>query len=516
MIALNFYTNMTSLLNLSLAIKCIIKKCRCSIRIGLFSLIMMTSGTSFSQSNDIFYLQVGSFKTESNALNLEKRLSELSEKVVIRGEIVKDMGRWYRVYIGPFQEKKKALAKGDQLREKGIFKGRSIVRRKSDFLKNNLDQKHVEKTASTSAQHFSGTADPILPEQLKPAPMPEILILPTSPPPAALPLPSPPDTSEKKSVPGHALAATGAAGLQIAESETWLGKDEEPPLENGKVPEVTVGDQTEEVLSQREKSPEETEVSPQRYHEDTSIPDPVVGAIPHGRNLSGGTFSIALEHTWSKVQTNLIHRTRVLSDGETTVKENVSPDATEKDDISTYMILDTIQFRYGLWDFMEVRAEAGLVYADFSNTNLSYGGGLRIKLLDRSYNHFFNYFMAIQGDYQVGALEDEYVSDAGEPWQKKTDWQAFNTCIEFGVVFPSATIYAGATYFIYNEETERNLIGKLPSPLVSFKYEDELVEENRLGVMGGVMLHITPNFHLNLETYLLNRSSITLAVEYRF
>jgi len=476
----------------------------------------MASGISFSQGNDIFYLQAGSFKNKNSALQLEKRLSTLSKSVVVRRKMIKDMGRWYRVYIGPFQEKKEALTKGEELRKKGIFKGRSIVLKKTEFLRTNLDQNPVGKMPASAAQHFSGTADSITPEQLKIAPIPEILILPLPPPPSTIHLLSPPDPVEKMNTTGKPTVAITTTEPQKSE-QTYVGKDEGPmSREHHKMKEGTIGDQAEDELSRRGKNTVGEKPSTWRVQEKKSIPSLVPVAIPQGRNILGGTFSVAFNHTWSKIQTNLIHRTRVLSDGETTVNESVSPDTTEKDDISTYMESDTIQFRYGLWDFMEVRAEAGVAYADFSNTNFSYGAGLRFKLLDRSYNDRFNFYGALQGDYLAGTLEDEYVSDAGDPWQKETDWQMFNTGLEFGVVFPLVTIYAGGTYFIYYEDTIRSLMGELPSPLTSFTYEDEIIEENRLGVFGGIMLHITPKFFLNLETHFINHDSVTLAIEYQF
>lgn len=256
------------------------------------------------------------------------------------------------------------------------------------------------------------------------------------------------------------------------------------------------------------KPPAEIAVKPPRE----KIEFPWKGA---GRNMPRGHISLGLRHTYQETETELTRRTRITSDGTTTTSEDVPLSESEKQGFYTKMHMDSLGVRFGLTKYLEVFAEIAGTYRELSDFGLAYGGGLRFNLFEVKQGELRGFYGALQGEYLGGEVKYDYASSDGNQWEKEADWEEFSAKGEIGLTRSRFAGYVGAVYFRYREDTERQLLYNLPPSLTSFVFQDELEQES-VGVYGGVVIRLTPAFLVDIEGQAGSQQSISGALEYHF
>jgi cell division protein FtsN len=101
------------------------------------SLILFTAPADGAVTN-YYYLQVASSKTTTRALSVSKKLSDINEHALVRGEDVPKKGYWYRVYLGPSSSFQEASQKRLDLRKKGFNAKGAFVHKKKSLIQSNL------------------------------------------------------------------------------------------------------------------------------------------------------------------------------------------------------------------------------------------------------------------------------------------------------------------------------------------------------------------------------------------
>lgn len=234
-----------------------------------------------------------------------------------------------------------------------------------------------------------------------------------------------------------------------------------------------------------------------------------------GRNMGRGDFSLGLRHISREVEPELTRRTRITSDGITTTIEDVSLASVGEDDFPTEMHMNSLRLRFGMNDYLEVFAEIGEAYREFSDPTFAYGAGLRLNLFQVRGGRFRGLYGGLQGEYLGGTLEYEYNSSAGNKWRKEADWEEFVVKGELGVARPKFATYIGVAYLDYREDTERHLLENLPPSVTSYVLQDDL-EEQSLGAFGGVVFNLAPAVLVNIEGQIVSQKSIFATLEYHF
>jgi hypothetical protein len=221
----------------------------------------------------------------------------------------------------------------------------------------------------------------------------------------------------------------------------------------------------------------------------------------YGRNVAGGKFSLAWQHTYREVQT------------EVTDRKGGSVSGNDKYKFDTEMNLDMLRIGFGITDFLGLFADVGACYDDLDDINLAYGGGGRLNLFEVKNGSMRGFYSALQAEYHKGKLETDYQSVGGNRFSKDADWWEFAGKGEVGLVRDRFALYFGATYFIYREDTDRKQLENTPP---TAKYEDDLEEENSFGAYGGLSFHLTQGLLINVEGQILTQDSIAAMIEYRF
>jgi hypothetical protein len=234
-----------------------------------------------------------------------------------------------------------------------------------------------------------------------------------------------------------------------------------------------------------------------------------------GRNIPQGHISLGLRHTYQEIETELTRRTQITSDGTATTSEEVSLSESEKQGFYTKMHMDSLHIRFGLTNYLEVFADIAGTYRELSDFSFSYGGGLRLNLFEVKQGGLRGIYGALQGEYSGGEVKYDYTSSNGNQWEKEADWQDLSAKGEIGLTRSRFAGYAGAVYFHYSEDTERQLLHSLPPSVTSFVFQDELEQES-FGAYGGVVIRLTPAFLVNIEGQTGSQKSIFGALEYHF
>lgn len=232
----------------------------------------------------------------------------------------------------------------------------------------------------------------------------------------------------------------------------------------------------------------------------------------NGRNIAQGKLAFGVKHTFLETQTEVIERNLITSDDTTTV----SIGSINKNESPTSMQLDTIRIRFGLTGYLEIFADIGAAYDKLSDPEFAYGGGVRLNLFEATANSLGKFYLALQGEYLGGKLNEEYSTDTGYRWDKETDWQEFTSKMELGVTKSKFTAYVGGLYFLYREDTDRRLLENIPAPFTSYVIQDKLEEEYNYGAYGGVEYQFTPAMLLNIEGQIINQNRISGTLEYQF
>lgn len=280
-----------------------------------------------------------------------------------------------------------------------------------------------------------------------------------------------------------------------------------------KPPKVTTSESVKEPAkasssaSAASKSPEKTKSSTTKKK--TLKKYSTVSREGSGRNMGGGKVALGFRQTYQEVEPDLTNRILTTSDGTTTTTQNVPITGTENERTTT-MYISSLYFRWGLTDWFEIFGSGGGSYYELSDVQPAYGGGLRINLFD-----FNGFYGALQGEYDTGKVEYDYISVTNQEWHKEADYQEVFAKGELGLARPRYALYVGGSYLYYQEDTVRRLITNIPAPYTSYVYNDEL-EEKSFGAYGGVTFNLTPSFLLNIEGQGINKTGVFGSLEYQF
>ena len=230
-----------------------------------------------------------------------------------------------------------------------------------------------------------------------------------------------------------------------------------------------------------------------------------------GRNIAQGEFALSYRHLYREVATELTKRKQITSAGSSTVSISDS----EKDDFPTLMHMDSLRFRYGLTDYLEIFLEAGGGYKELSTISLIYGGGFQLSLFEVERGMFKGFYSSLTGAYLSGDVEYEFDSSVGNKWNKEAEFKELSVRGEIGFLRPKFAVYLGGVFLKYEETTSREQLTGLGS-FTSFEYEDELENENSFGGFAGVEIYLTPSVLAKIEGQVVSQKSIFVAVEYHF
>ena len=424
---------------------------------------VITTPVSLCAAQKYYYIHVGSFRAKKNAVKVASGLKESGYGAVVAGENVQNKGYWYRIYVGPISSMQQAKLQSSELKKKGLAKYAAIY--KKSFV-----QDESEKTIRAAK---------------KAAPMAAAT--------AGMKISQPPKTAPSVSK----KPPTVYSGQQKTPAAKTAPARVSPTKERQKVTYQPV-----EPDSKISKKP--SEVTPQLQRRG------------YGQNIPGRKLALSLRHTYREVQTELTDRERVTSNGITTSRQKVQVPSSEKNDFDTQMNLTMLRIRFGLTDFLEIFGDVGACYDHFEDFNLAYGGGARLNLYEAKSGSLRGFYTALQAEYHKGKLETDYQSVQGNKFSKEADWWDFTSKVEIGFARNRFAVYAGGTYFIYREDTDRKQKENLPPGLTLVKFEDDLEEENNLGAYGGLSFYLTPGLLLNVEGQVITQNSISAAIEYRF
>jgi hypothetical protein len=218
-----------------------------------------------------------------------------------------------------------------------------------------------------------------------------------------------------------------------------------------------------------------------------------------GRNRAGGSVAFGFTHIYREINTELTERNGSI------------PADDIKNNFPTTMNQDTLSLTLGVTDYFEISAQGGIAYDDISDPGIVYGGGLRFNLFQTSTDSIVpGFYAALQGEYLSGEFEEEFESIDGNEFERETEWQEFSAGIEIGISRRGWDIYVGGYYFNYSEETERRRVDLL------IVFQDELEQENDIGVYGGFTILLSKSVALNIEGQALAQEAVLAALEFRF
>lgn len=409
-----------------------------------------------------YFLQVGAFKREANALRLEKAIGALGHPVTVREKSISPETILHQVIVGPYDSRGAAEAGKKKLRRQGVFLEDAFVIR-------------MPALPLTQTAKEEKTKEDV------------------SPPPAPIPEKAP--SSPAKTPPGAPA---------LAESPKPSPPAEEPPP-----PVVETRSTTGEAVSDTARDTSREEVEP---------PSPVLSkeADTDPRHLTRGPWSVAFRHSYTEVPTQIEKRTAVGVSGGATVSTPVPTDTIQNADFDTVMHTDTLRLSLDITDSFEIFADAGMAYHDLESPRPVYGGGARYQFFTTGVGEAGLLYGALQGDFLAGSLEHEYDSDQGNRWRKEADWQDLSARLEIGARFTRWTLFGGATYGLYREETDRTLLTNIPAGLTSLVYKDELEQDAVLGGFGGASYTFSPGWKALVEGQAGNRNRVTGQIQYGF
>jgi hypothetical protein len=219
-----------------------------------------------------------------------------------------------------------------------------------------------------------------------------------------------------------------------------------------------------------------------------------------GRNIARGNVVFGFTHIYREINTELTER-----------NGSPPPGNVDKNNFPTTFNQDTLSLTLGVTDYFEIFAQGGIAYDELSDPGVVYGGGLRFNLFQTTTGSILpGFYVALQGEYLSGEFEEEFESIGGSKFERESEWQEFSAGVEMGISRSGWDIYAGGYYFNYSEETERRQVG---SPTV---FEDELEQENDIGVYGGFTILLSKHVILNIEGQALAQEAVLAALEFRF
>ncbi len=111
--------------------------------------------------NNYYYIHVGSFRANSNAVKVAKDLQKKGYSAVVRGEEVPKLGYWYRIYLGPFSTYNQAKIKSDELKKRGFAKYTAIYRKDSPIGEDMAKAPRIEKKTAPVLPPARKTEPPV-------------------------------------------------------------------------------------------------------------------------------------------------------------------------------------------------------------------------------------------------------------------------------------------------------------------------------------------------------------------
>jgi hypothetical protein len=250
-------------------------------------------------------------------------------------------------------------------------------------------------------------------------------------------------------------------------------------------------------------------VPPPKKKPPKAKPRPPINTIRggKGRNVAGGSVVFGFTHIYREINTELTER---LENGAPTIIDDAI-----KNDFPTTMHQDTLSLTLGVTDYFEIFAQGGIAYDELSDPGFVYGGGLRFNLFQTTTDSILpGFYAALKGEYLNGEFDEEFTSAAGNKFERELEWQELSAGVEIGISRSAWDIYIGGNYFNYSEETERRQLDLLPP--ASNVFQDELEQENDLGVYGGFTILLFRSVVLNIEGRALAQEAVLAVLEFRF
>jgi hypothetical protein len=487
------------------------------------------------QGQSAFYtLHVSSSRQMKDTREELSRFQKLGIHVFYRYEEVKDKGMWYRVYLGKYASSIEARKAGKKFKQRGLISYALVRKFKPEVEPLSFYTLHVSsfrqmKNAAAELSRFekSGADGFYRREKVKDTGMWYRLYLGKY---ASIKeARKAGEEFKQRGLISYALVKRFkpevASAFKIARIEAFpsyaeLKKlEQKPPEQDQRKPEEDVPLARE--LDEKESSTAKVEAAASTLTEaklkSSVTPPPKRMQKGHGRNIAKGKLALGVKHTYLETQTEVTNRKIITSDGTTITTQNVSLASIDVNEDPTSMHIDTIRIRLGLTDYLEIFADTGIAYDKLSDLEFAYGGGIRLNLFEASTRRSGEqFYLALQGEYLGGKLNEEYSTDTGYTWNKEADWQEFTSKMELGVTKSKFTAYVGGLYLLYREDTERRLLENLPAGLTSYVIQDELEEEYNYGFFGGIAYHFLPTVLLNIEGQVGNQKSVSGALEYHF
>lgn len=418
---------------------------------------------AWAAAQPYYYLQVASFRAEERADRLVAQLGTLGYAATIVYTQVPGLGYWHRVYVGPYDSRPGLESGLPLLRDKKILKGPTIIVKKTALLTDVRATKSAPPAQpQPSAESPKPPSDAKRPATVVEAPAPS-RSLKLVPPPKAVEVPV---TAPPPQAPPPAPAPVVAAPAT-------------PPMDAPMVK--------------------------------TVLPSGLSGGF--GRNLSAGTIGVGFRHTYLDMDTEITNRRLVTSAGSSEQKLTTSI----KHGFPVSFHTDTLQVRYGLTDITEIYGDLGATWdAESVEPRHIIGLGIRQNLYQTVLLDFWDIHIAVLAEYHNGKFETSYKDDAGDRWNKSSDWQALNVKLESGFTFDPFILYGGISYLDFREDTTRKRLENIPTGLKFYQYEDEVEEKRAWGLYGGGEYHLSEHSVLNLEAGLFNQKRVFASYEYHF
>lgn len=226
-----------------------------------------------------------------------------------------------------------------------------------------------------------------------------------------------------------------------------------------------------------------------------------------------GKASIGVRHTFMEIETTLVERVVVSSNGSPMPVVPIDPEL--KHEFPMSMHLDMLRLQYELSPNLSVYADIGTAYDTLKDLSFAYGAGFRWFFYKKPLGFFGHFYSAFEPTYLSGKLKKEYESNSNK-WEKESDWRMLETRLKFGLVRPPWAFYAGGGYLVYQEDSDRKLIGSTLPQTVYFKTIDQSDPRYRLGFFAGIEYNFWRAFFLQLDAQLMNINSITVHLDYHF
>lgn len=112
------------------------------------SIFFVLSPFVYCETGNYYYYHVASFRNEQRAMDCARILNRAGAEVVYQNEDVTELGRWYRVYVGPFKIRADAESTINKLKKKGLINIAFIKKNSALINANFIDGSHKFEASS--------------------------------------------------------------------------------------------------------------------------------------------------------------------------------------------------------------------------------------------------------------------------------------------------------------------------------------------------------------------------------